>query len=54
MAAEDLQPVIDSLKAANMALAAKIASLEARATLTDQQLTDLKAAVDSLTTLGKP
>lgn len=51
--AEDLQPVIDQLKVANAALAAKVAALEARTVLSDQQLMDLKAAVDALTTLGK-
>ncbi len=42
---EDLQPLIDQFRAANVQLEAKLAALEAKSSLTDQQLVDLKAEI---------
>lgn len=53
MPGEDLQPVVDQLKQANQDLVAKVAALEARTVVTDQQLADLKAAAAALASLGK-
>ncbi len=50
---ENLQPDIDALKAAKEAITAKLAASEARLTVTLQQLTDLRAEIANVTSLGK-
>ena len=50
---ENLQPDIDALKAANAALTAKLQALEARLTVSQQQLADLRVEIANSVNLGK-